>query len=198
MTQFESIGTLAEIRAGYQHRPKDELDENGEFLLIQQKDIHADRAGVSFSTTARISPERDASKQRLQEGDVLFMGKGRTPFGCAVIDLPEPAVASSAFFILRPDTTRILPGYLAWVLNREKTRHELLKAAGTGVAMPVIRRRELEEQAIPLPPLDTQRKIAELHRLMAEEKELMQELADQKSQLIRGACEQLIRKTIQD
>lgn len=197
MVQYEALGTLAEIKAGYQHRPADELVENGEFLLIQQKDILADRTGVTYAQAARIAPERKHSRQLLNDGDVLFMNKGHAPFGCAVRELPETAIASSAFFILSPNATRILPEYLAWVLNREQTRHELFSTAGLGAAMPVIHRKALEEQIIPLPPMETQQAIAELVRLAAVEKEILLQLVEQKSLLIDGVCEKLISKTIE-
>jgi restriction endonuclease S subunit len=157
MLQSETIRTLAEICAGYQHRPKDELVDNGEFLLIQQKDISSDRTRVDYANTVRITPERQYTRQLLVDGDVVFMNKGQSPFGCAIRNLPEPAIASSAFFILRPNKERILPEYLAWVLNREQTRHELFSAAGHGTLMPVIHRKALEEQSIFLPPMEMQR-----------------------------------------
>lgn len=192
---FIPIGKIAEIRAGYQYRPTDEVDENGEFLLIQQKDVLPDRTGITFSKAERINPNREYSKQLLTEGDVLFMGKGRYPFGCAVTQPPAQTIASGAFFILHPDTARILPEYLAWIINLKQTRHELHTAAGAGVAMPVVRRKELEEQPIPLPPLSIQQKIVELHRLMAEEQSLMRKLAKQKEILNRGICQKLISGT---
>ncbi|WP_372847437.1 hypothetical protein, partial [Pontiella sp.] len=144
MTRYETLKTLTEIKAGYQHRPAEELSESGEYLLIQQKDISANRIGIDYAQSARITPERKHTRQLLRDGDVVFMNKGHAPFGCAVRELPEPSIASSAFFILSPDTTRILPEYLAWVLNRGQTRHELFSAAGIGAAMPIIHRKALE------------------------------------------------------
>jgi hypothetical protein len=195
MARHNTIGSLAEVRAGYQHRLAEELSESGAFLLIQQKDILSNRSGVDYDQAARISPQRSHAKQVLREGDVVFMNKGHAPFACAVRELPEPAIASSVFFILRPDTVRILPEYLAWVLNRRQTRHEMLRAAGSGSAMPVIHRKALEGQGIPLPPMETQCAIAALVRLVAEEKEILLQLAEQKGLLVDGVCEKLISGT---
>lgn len=190
--QYEALGALAEIKAGYQHRPMDELVDNGEYLLIQQKDVLPDRTGIAYAQAARIAPERKHARQLLNDGDVIYMNKGQAPFGCAVRDLPGPAIASSAFFILSLDTTRILPEYLAWVLNREHTRHELYSVAGKGAAMPVVHRTALEGQMIPLPPMATQQAIAGLVRLVAFEKSILLQLAEQKGLLIDGVCEKLI------
>lgn len=196
MMRQETLGALAEIKAGYQHRPADELAEKGDYLLIQQKDILPDRTDIHYAEAARIAPKRKHTRQLLQDGDVVFMNKGHAPFGCAVRELPEPAIASSAFFILSPDTTHILPEYLAWALNREHTRHELFSAAGIGTAMPIIHRKALERQPIPVPPMETQHTIAELYRLAAMEKDLLLQLAEQKTRLVQGVCEKLISETL--
>lgn len=193
MARFATIRNLAGIQLGYQLRTKPEENRAGDVLLIQLKDVNKSRTRLEVTEgTVRFDPERSIEKQLLHEGDVLFMGKGSKPFACTVRGLTKPAVATGMFFILRPDTKLVLPDYLAWVLNQEKSLTSLLIASGTGVAMPVIRRRVLEEFSIPLPPLTIQRKISELQRLMAEEKDLLCELAAQREELIRGVCEKWI------
>jgi restriction endonuclease S subunit len=195
MPQKETIRNLAEIQIGYQLREKPKADEAGEIRLIQLKDINASRTHLALSEeTVLFDPERSIEKQLLKEGDVLFMGKGSKPFACPVHGLPSPAVATGMFFILRPDTKRVLPEYLAWALNREDNLRKLLVSSGTGVAMPVIRRSVLEEFSIPLPPMETQKIIGELLRLSDEEQELMIELAEQKKTLMQAVCRKLMGK----
>lgn len=197
MPQKETIRNLAEIQIGYQLREKPKANKAGEVLLTQLKDINASRTQLELSNeTVRFDPERDITKQLLNEGDVLFMGKGSKPFACPVRSLPGPTVATGMFFILRPDAQRVLPEHLAWALNREESIRKMLVAAGTGVAMPVIRRSVLETLSIPLPPLETQQKIGTLLQLSSEEQELMSELAQQKKTLMKGVCEQLCEQTI--
>ncbi len=197
MPQKETIRNLAEIQIGYQLRTKPEGDDAGEVLLIQLKDINASRTQLELSDkTVRFDPERGITKQLLNEGDILFMGKGSKPFACPVRNLPGPAVATGMFFILRPDAQRILPEYLAWALNREQILRKMLIASGTGVAMPVIRRSVLETLSIPLPPLAIQQKIGALLKLSNEEQKLMNTLAKQKKTLMQGICEKLCDQTI--
>jgi len=189
--QSDTVANLAEISAGYQLRFRPSEDKNGRVLLIQPRNINAERTAVNFNEVLRFEPARNYSKALLKEGDVLFMGKGTAPFACAVYNMPTQSIAAGNFFILRPDEKRILPEYLAWMLNRKKIRETLLIASGAGVLMPVVRKKDLEDLKIPLPPLEMQKKIIELHRLMAEEKWLMRELAEQKELLIRGVCKKL-------
>ncbi len=192
MARKETIRNLTEIQIGYQLRKKPEGNEAGEILLIQLKDINASRTHLEISEeTVLFNPERSIEKQLLEEGDVLFMGKGSKPFACPVRNLPGPAVATGMFFILRPDTGRVEPEYLAWVLNSRQVLEKLMIASGTGVAMPVIRRTELEKLNIPLPPLEIQRRIGELQELNRQEQNLMNELAEQKQILVEGICKTL-------
>ena len=191
MPRNEPIRKLTEIQIGYQFRSKPEGNEHGGVQLIQIKDILPDRSGLSPAGALRFNPERDPSRQLLQEGDVLFMGKGSAPFACAVHALSGPTVAGGMFFILRPDTNHVLPDYLAWLLNNKQTKQRLMIASGTGVAMPVIRRTELEKVQVPLPPLEVQKKISELLELEAQEQNLMTELAEQKRLLTEAVCQKL-------
>ncbi|QBG48273.1 restriction endonuclease subunit S [Verrucomicrobia bacterium S94] len=192
MTPKEAIGKLAEIQIGYQFRSKPKADENGSVKLIQIKDILPGRNGIHSDSALRFEPERNPNKQLLQEGDVLFMGKGTAPFACRIMKLTGPTVAGGMFFILRPDTQRILPEYLSWVLNNKQTLEKLKIASGTGVAMPVIRRKELERLTIPLPPLENQQRIGEIQALKELEQNLMKDLTKQQQLLADGICKKLM------
>jgi len=192
MNQKQPISKLAGIQLGYQFRSKPEGNENGSVALIQVKDILPDRSGIDWTAPLLFEPERDPSKALLKEGDVLFMGKGTAPFACKVDGLTGPTVAGGMFYILRPDTRRVLPDYLAWVLNDKQTLEKLLIASGTGVAMPVIKRKELEQLAIPLPSLEAQQRISELQELNRQEMDLMNQLAGQKQILTEGVCKKLM------
>ncbi|MDD2236923.1 MAG: restriction endonuclease subunit S [Kiritimatiellae bacterium] len=193
MPRNETIKNLVEIQIGYQLRQKPKADDDGKILLIQLKDINTSRTQLEFTEeTLRFDPKRSIERQLLEEGDVLFMGKGSKPFACVVRNLPAPAVATGMFFILRPKMKRILPEYLAWVLNSKRTLDTLMIASGTGVAMPVIRRTELEKVSIPLPPLETQKKIGELQELNRQEMDLINQLSEQRQILTEGICRSLM------
>lgn len=192
MAHKERIVKLTDIQLGYQFRTKPEGDESGSVALVQIKDILPDRSGINEKSPLRFEPDRNPDKQLLQEGDVLFMGKGTAPFACTVGKLSRPTVAGGMFYILKPDTEQVLPSYLAWVLSNKQTLEKLKIASGTGVAMPVIRRAELEKLRIPVPPLEIQRLIGELQELKTLEQTLMNELSEQKKILVEGVCKRLV------
>ena len=59
--------------------------------------------------------------------------------------------------------------------------------------MPVVRRAVLENLDLPLPPLGTQKKIAELDELMRQEQQLLDKLAQKRKNLISMACLKAVR-----
>ena len=59
--------------------------------------------------------------------------------------------------------------------------------------MPVVRRSVLENLDVPLPPLETQKKIAELDALMRQEQQLIDKLVQKRKNLIAMACLKAVR-----
>jgi hypothetical protein len=60
--------------------------------------------------------------------------------------------------------------------------------SGREVNMPVVRRSALEHLEIPLPPMDTQKRIADVYRLMDQERDLTLRLVENRSKIVRAAC----------
>ena len=116
-------------------------------------------------------------------GDVLFRSRGDKNTATALgIAFRSPAVAVMPLVILRPDTKRVVPEYLAWSINQPAAqRHFDECARGTGMRMiPIGCLSSLE---IPVPDLETQRAIAEVDQLSAREHDLVIRLADSRRQL---------------
>lgn len=196
MRSLTKIADIVKIRAGYTFRSTPAADVHGTTLLVQQRSVNESRTAIDFGSALRFAPERDCSGQLLHEEDVLFMGKGHSIFACPVASPPEPAVAVGLFFVLTlKHAGRVLPHYLAWVLNLRSTREQLLMASGSGVTMPVVRRGVLEDLTIPLPALAIQQQIVDLNQLMVAEKSLMHELTEQREILIAAVCHNMIGKS---
>jgi len=112
----------------------------------------------------------------LRQGDVLFPNRGiRTT--AYVFDLPEPNVIVGAqFYLIRPDQNVALPEYVAWYLRSEAaSQHFHLRRKGTLVQ--TLQRTDIQELALPLPPLAKQRTIVALDALGTAERDLSLRLA---------------------
>ncbi|MHB2031769.1 MAG: restriction endonuclease subunit S domain-containing protein [Gemmatimonadaceae bacterium] len=81
-----------------------------------------------------------------------------------------------SLFIIRP-ANDMDAGYLAWYLNQAPAQTSIDQIR-TGAGAPIVQRSAFAQIEILLPPLDVQRKIAELGTLLAREQELMGRLTD--------------------
>ena len=181
------IRDLARIRAGYQTRKGVKATPGGSHALLQIRDFDEERTEIDLEGITRIVPGPINEEQVLRAGDVIFLAKGAKNFTFVPKGLPEPALAASYFFILRPGR-RIVADYLAWFLNLKSTRRMLSRYVGQGTHIPVVRREVLENVEVPLPAIETQRIIVELAALADEQQRLLTDLADKKQLLATAAC----------
>jgi type I restriction enzyme M protein len=73
-------------------------------------------------------------------------------------EVPERAIASTGFAVLRAKTERLLPGFLICMLRHKKAVDQMIGMMGKG-AYPSINQSDVESVQIPLPPLDVQKEI---------------------------------------
>lgn len=181
------IGKIAQIRAGYQTRKGIDSLPEGDHHLIQLRDFDNARTELDTRHLARIQPGAINPDQVIRDGDLLFLSKGARNFAFVPTDLPAPALAASYFFLLRPEG-RVESRYLAWFLNLKSTRCLLSRMSSTSAHMPVVRRDVLADLEIPLPDLETQRKIVALADLTDHQADLLADLAAKKRMLATAAC----------
>lgn len=115
----------------------------------------------------------------LKEGDVLFVGKGMKFFAYKYEQSIGAAVASSIFYIIRVDQSEILPDYLVCLLNHPKSM-TYFNGVSAGSSIPSIRKSELGNFELTLPPLDMQAKIVDMYLLHKKELEILSQLKDKK------------------
>lgn len=187
MNTLHKISELSAIFPGYLSRKRIDDSTDGSHHLVQLKDFSPDRTALDRTKLSRFSPNRISSERNLKDGDVLYLSKGANNFAFTANSLPEPSLAASYFFILRPTET-ILSDYLTWILNQKKTKTEINRQVASGARIPVVRKSVLEELRIPLPSLETQQRIIELNKLQKTEKRLLLELIQSREELCSAAC----------
>ena len=179
---------LAKIQSGYINRGKIYPHKDGASLLLQAKDVDADRQSYRTDTLVRFMPKMSGKDWFLKPGDILFMARGARNFSVLMGELPEGVLAAACFFIVRVSNNKILPEFLHWYLNQPPVENYLKRFSGRGVHMPVVRRAVLENIDIPLPPAETQRKVSELNKLLQREQDLYKQLAEKRKKLITEIC----------
>lgn len=110
-------------------------------------------------------------------GEVLFKSRGH-PSTAAVVStlLGEPAVVILPLLILRPHGSLVCADYLAWAVNQPDAQRRLNREA-QGTSLRMVPKAVLERLDVPLPDLDTQRRIAAVHPLTQQEGHLLRQLA---------------------
>lgn len=171
------------IRTGFSFRERVEHNPAGRVAVVQMKDLREGYSTIAKDDIAWVSGEGIAPTHHLDKGDVLFVAKGQNNHA-VVFDLDLPlAVAASAFFVIRPDRSKVDPAYLAWWINQQPVQ-EYLHQNMAGTYIPNINRPTVEGITVPLPPIEHQRLIATVHGLAHTEQRIMRDLAAKRQQLI--------------
>jgi hypothetical protein len=167
------LGEVADVRMGYAFRSRLEHNPAGDVVVIQMKDID-DRTFLHTDGAYRAALSGIRSRHFLRRGDLVFRSRGLTNGAALVKEDIGPAVLAAPMLLIRP--RRALPEYLHWFLNAAATKASLTAlAAGSSVRM--ISADALRSLPVPLPPVATQKTIADTAAGAELEQRLMQQIA---------------------
>jgi len=108
-------------------------------------------------TDTNEAPSR--ARRAVKEGDVLLSTVRPNLKAFALLtEVPDRAVASTGFTVLRARADRLIPGFLINVLRDDRSVAQMVGMAGKG-AYPSINQKDVASLQIPLPPLDVQKEI---------------------------------------
>lgn len=180
---------IATIRSGYLFRERIKPDASGQYRVVQVGDITPD-AGFSNGLLVRVSLPDVKQSQVLEKGDVLFISRGLRKQAIAITWPIENTLATSQFFVLRPDE-RVLPEFLAWYIN-QRPAQRYIEEHSTGTSASLINLEAMKRLPVEAPPVETQARITKIHQLSLREKELMEAIQNKRRALI----EMTLLKTI--
>ena len=179
---------LAYIRAGHPFRGAVEAVDSGSVAVVQMKDILPGR-GVDWLSTVRTELVGRKEPDWLSSGDLLFVSRGSRYFAVHVGQPPGLAVCGPHLFHLTvkaPDL--LMPDFLAWVVGQGPVQRQLQQAASGSLQLSVTRQ-ALEVLEIPVPPLATQRVVADLATTAASERAVLTALIQNREQQLEAlAC----------
>lgn len=187
MIEKTSVSNVSDIRFGLYAQP----EPSGSTAYFQVRQF-SDDGRLTAQADEYINIDKKTEPHLLTEGDVLFVGKGNRLFSWCYSQRDQPAVASSIFFVLRPDQFVIYPEYLAAILNAPQSKATFQQIGG-GTNIFSIRKSELGAFEIPLPPMQQQKRIAALAALHQQEVELSQKLIAEKQNLYTAIISKLIK-----
>jgi restriction endonuclease S subunit len=178
---------ISNLQFGYYDKPKEE----GDAIYLQAKNFN-DFGQFDGSADGYIEITEKSKGHLLEEGDVLFVGKGMRNFAWKYSTEMGKAIASSIFFVIKPKSDFVDSDYLVTVFNSTKYQ-SYFRSLGAGSSIPSIRKNELEAVEIPLPPIEIQQKIARLSGLHQTELALTGKLIDEKNKLFQAVINNILK-----
>lgn len=176
---------FSDLFTGFSFRSKVENVPNGDLSVIQMKDLEHHYTSIKSDLT-RVSSDKINGKFFLQKGDVLFIAKGTNNYAIEYkLNLPK-AIAASAFFVLRPIQSKVIPAYLSWYINQPPVQ-QYLKENMAGTYVPNINKNTIEGIMIMLPVLNVQEKIVAIDVLRKQENRLMSAIMEKREVAVNTA-----------
>jgi restriction endonuclease S subunit len=177
---------IASIQFGYYAQPI----KSGTIPYLQAKHFNEFGQYIAENDTF-LEEDPKAMVNLLQNEDILFVAKGFRFFATLYKEEFGNAIASSVFFILRTDKTKIIPAYLVSVLNLPKSLLHF-QQSGAGSTIPSIRKNELADFAINLISLEEQQKVVALQELYLKDIELTNNIIKEKQKLFQTTIAKII------
>jgi len=181
-TELKPLGKLAE-RIKLKHKP----EENKIYKYIEISDVSIDIGEVNY--TEKLGKELPPNARILVKGGELIVSKVRPTrgaIGIIPIESKNNLICSSAFSVFNVDSP--LKEYLYIVIRSIIGKLQLEKPT-KGTSYPTIEDRDVEKLKIPLLPLSTQQKIAELVKQSHEARKKAKELLEIAKRAVEIAIE---------
>ncbi|NOT78917.1 MAG: hypothetical protein HOP07_07925 [Bacteriovoracaceae bacterium] len=183
------LGELTQIHAGQSIRDKIENTANGDYYIIQIKDVDS-LLGVKKSSLYRTNIKGKGVPKLVKRGDLLFVPRvfrESLPYSVVVnLDLPNLIVAPT-FYILTVNQELIRTEYLNWFINSDAHGGKFFKKNAMGSSILNIPKTVLLEMDIIVPPLSVQDNFIKLMAAAKKEKEIMDQLCQKRVAFIDEA-----------
>lgn len=182
------LSDVAQLQFGLYTRPTDE----GNAVYLQAK--HFDGWGnQKGKVDTFIQIDRKNESHLLEDGDIILVGKGMRNFAWTYDKTFGPAIASSIFFVIKADRSRVIPEFLTTLFNMPQTQ-AYFQILGAGSSIPSIRKSELEAFTVKLPSLELQQKAVDIKQLHYKDMDISKKILSEKQQLFQTVIKNLINK----
>lgn len=177
---------------GLAFRSRIEPEADGPVAVIQMRDLTEDNK-LSHRNLITIKMNSLSDRHLVKRRDLIFRSRRQTTTAAIIDTKIGPAVVAAPLLRIRVTSKHVLPEYLWWFVNQPLAQ-AFLHSRATGTAMTVICKSALDDLQVPLPPLETQKRIVALADLSNKEQKLMRELAEKKEKLVNGIQMRLATK----
>jgi len=160
VVDLEDVGYI-KARIGWRGLSKSEYTEHGPYLVAGK---HVKSGKVLWETADHITKDRydESIEIALIKGDVIFSKDGTLGNPAFVDYLPGKATINGTMMLVRSKNTNILlPKFLYFNINSRQF-DKLIYEKVSGSSVPHLFQRDMKKYKITLPPLEEQKKIANI------------------------------------
>lgn len=171
----------------------EDTDEDQEIDYVEISGVSLSR-GIEEIERVTFGQAPSRARRKVQCGDVLVSTVRTYLRAIAKVDSASPdLIASTGFCVVRPGN-EVDSGFIGWAAKSEPFVSKVV-ARSVGVSYPAINASELVNIQVPLPPLETQRRIArfldkktaQIDGLIEKKRTLLERLAEKRQALITRA-----------
>mgnify|MGYP000951768936 CR=1 FL=1 len=157
--------------------------EKDDFYVLNQKCIRDWRVSLKDARFTDTEAKKIHDDRILRDNDILVNSTGQGTLGrvAQFLKLDRPATVDSHITIVRPNPDLVFPEYLGYVLKGRQNEIELLAEGSTGQTE--LSKLKLANLSIDLPPLDQQKKIADILSSLDEKIDLNRRMNETLEQL---------------
>ena len=174
---------LSEITSFLARGAAPKYTEKDDFYVLNQKCIRDWRVSLKDARFTDTEAKKVHDDRILRDNDILVNSTGQGTLGrvAQFLKLDRPATVDSHITIVRPTPDLVFPEYLGYVLKGRQNEIELLAEGSTGQTE--LSKLKLANLSIDLPPLDQQKKIANILGRLDEKIELNRRMNETLEQL---------------
>ena len=180
------LSDIAQLQFGLYTKPSDE--GNAVYLQAKHFDDWGHQTG-QIDTFIQIDQKNES--HLLEDGDIIMVGKGMRNFAWTYDKAFGPAIASSIFFVIKVDRSKVIPEFLTTLFNMPQTQ-TYFQTLGAGSSIPSIRKSELEAFIVKLPSLELQKKAIAIKQLHYKDMEITNKIISEKQKVYQAVIKNII------
>lgn len=157
--QYNRLGDVCLINPDI--RKPDDLDQSSPFFSYIDIECVENGSGKFLGAKRLLVSEAPSRARRgVMANDVLLSTVRPNLKAFTLLkEVPDRAIASTGFAVLRAKSEQISPGFLIYLLRHERAVEQMVGMMGKG-AYPSINQSDVAQILVPLPPIEVQQEIA--------------------------------------
>lgn len=181
--RIATLDEVAEISSGVTIRDRADLLTEGAVRVIQLRSVEG--PALNLTDVDYLTRVAQVRKSQLQSGDLVVRSRGRFAVGLYRGD-DILTIAAAPLLVIRLQREELWPEYVAWFLNETPESRTHWGRSWQGTTVPAITIADLLRIELPIPPLETQRRIADAAALIRQQHQLERQLADKRRDYQNG------------